>query len=161
MKRDHPLYWSGSTYTVWDINPQPWTPTRVPKRGSSVKDGKLADYQEAVREAVENALTDHEPYTGNLTVKFYFWRSTAHGNQADATNLQKATEDALQYVLYGNDRANRHVCSEIIEQNVDERPCIIIVVEPYKPSKITKPEPPREVGRFEDDTWEAPEEELF
>ena len=60
------------------------------------------------------------------------------GNYADSTNLQKSTEDALQGLLYGNDRETRYVSSEIVDQGPDVHPCIVVHLEPWAgPSQDT------------------------
>lgn len=121
---------------VVPVNPIPW---RVPpfsvgrgKNGGvfprAGKDAELAAYQEAVREAV----ADHRdcrmlepPYA----LEFWFSRrldrhSAASGRKtqqhiADATNLQKSTEDALQGLVIDNDANVETVVSHIVEQGPD------------------------------------------
>jgi Holliday junction resolvase RusA-like endonuclease len=78
---------------------------------------------------------------GDVDVYFWFWQKleTYEGpsgrkvtkKAADATNMQKATEDALQKILFDNDRQNRRVGSEIVEQGPDVNPGIIIKVCAY------------------------------
>jgi len=97
--------------------------------------GRLEAYKEAVREE----LTGAEPLTWKeFQLTFYFWRkleahlTTESGkkvrrHQVDATNMQKALEDALQGVILDNDRDVRRIESVIVEQSMDcETPRIII-----------------------------------
>lgn len=138
-----------------DINPEPWVVGNI---GVSRRDGKLgawmganqqlATYQEAVREVVK--YSDFRKREGDLSVTFYFWRrqddyELGSGKRhrkhvADATNMQKATEDALQGILFDNDRSNRHVQSYVMEQGPDVRGMIVVSVESF-----AKPELPRPV----------------
>ena len=146
-------------YAVWGINPEPWRTPGIPKRGYPVKDGKLQAYQDALADEIveQNKVTMHD---GFLVVEFYFWRNTQFNKPADATNCQKATEDALQGILYLNDKKNRRVTSEIIEQSTETEPLILIRVSNWEPSVIRPPER-KVIGRFQDDKWKPPKEELF
>src|SRR5687768_284355 len=97
------------------LNPEPWTaPSVSVGRGKGGKvfpqvyaNAQLKAYQEAVREEARSQLPDKwEPYEGEILLHFYFWRQMAdyeshqakrvRKHQADVTNMQKATEDALQ-----------------------------------------------------------------
>lgn len=49
----------------------------------------------------------------------WFWRNTERANIADATNMQKATEDALQGILLANDRDVVRVGSRVVAQGTD------------------------------------------
>lgn len=130
------------------INPEPWeAPGMAVGRGKggkpypmAVKSGRLEAYQAAIRESIQAAYPDlpTAPPDMRLKVTFAFWRQldsytkdtgrTASRNVADVTNMQKALEDALQGVLYVNDRNNKNVKSLIIEEGPDVEPCIIIAV---------------------------------
>lgn len=154
------------TYWVTGINPEPWaigTPFRRGKGFGISPNGKLKAYQEALADefALQNA--HGEALTGDLKVRFLFWRSTAHAQPCDATNLQKATEDALQGVLYANDRSNRDVRGVIMEQTPTTSPHILIIVQPFDPDEfggIVVPET-HEVPKWAGSDWVEPEEELF
>jgi len=154
-------------YLVWGVNPEPWRSPGVPGKGRATKDGKQDAYQQALRdEIVEQnpnigAFNFLEFAGAPLSVEFFFWRSSAHNKQVDATNIQKATEDALQGILYTNDKANRHVESTICEQTVDTYPAILIRVSVFDPGIIPELPPRPTVGKFEDDEWTPPEKELF
>jgi Holliday junction resolvase RusA-like endonuclease len=133
-----------------DLNPQPWTPgtavTRAGRGGKGrfttmIKDPQLETYQEAVREAMYKKYPDivRFPKGVDLAVEFYFWRQLERasdaegkkhrGKRADATNLQKALEDALQGVLYDNDSSIVDIRTTIVDQAQDTSPCIVINIE--------------------------------
>ena len=121
-----------------DINPEPWA---VGPLGVSRHGGKLTPYMgrnqqlDAYKEAVRDELITR--YPGLIKVMppyyeldFFFWRNqaiyegankTVQKNIADATNMQKATEDALQGMLIENDRQVVHVSSTIVAQGPDVR----------------------------------------
>lgn len=147
---------------IWDINPEPWTSPTIPRRGRPAKDGKLVAYQQAVQDEIEEMrqgkffeleMYDPDDYV-HLTI--YFWRSSAHGQQADATNLLKSTEDALQGILFKNDRKNWHVESAIVEQTPETRPCIVIDHDYYRKPVIDRGLPPEMPGLFADSNYEDP-----
>jgi len=159
--KDHHHYW------VTGINPEPWAIGSPYRRGSKSlgisPNGKLKAYQEALADEFAQQNAHGQAHEGSLKVTFYFWRSSAHGNVADATNLQKATEDGLQGVLYANDRRNLHVSSVIMEQQPSTSPHILIVVEPFDRAlydDIITPEV-HEVPKWAGSNWVEPEEELF
>ena len=132
------------------INPEPWTAPDVSigygkgRRPYPIvsKGERLRFFQEAVKESIEMAyphgFTLPEPGTP-IRVTFLFWRQldsytkesgrTASRNVADATNMQKATEDALQKVLFGNDRDNKSVKSVVMAEGPDVAPRIIAIIE--------------------------------
>lgn len=146
------------TVTIWDINPEPWrTPGIVNRR--AVKDGKLVAYQESIR---DHLTGKYEPEEGVWHVQFFFWRSSQHGQPADATNLQKATEDACQEILFTNDKENLHVESILCEQTPTTRPCIIIWIDDFDPAVIPDRGPePAAPAMFEGSEWTPPKEDAF
>lgn len=120
------------SYTL-HLNPEPWAVGTVAYNRVS-PNLTLKAFQEAVREE----LSDVSPLPeGEYQLQFYFWRQQAvyldmadrkrQRNQADATNMQKALEDALQGVLFDNDRSVRKISSVIMDQGPDVEPGIIIV----------------------------------
>ena len=151
--------------TVWDINPEPYKSTGIPHRGKPVKDGKLEAFQEALADEVRGMVVNEDDMFMDdefLYVSFYFWRSSQHGKPADATNLQKATEDALQGILYYNDKHNLHVESMICEQAPDTRPSIMIRIREFDPRTIPdRGDPPSRPTKFEGTTYVPPEEGIF
>lgn len=143
---------SGRWYVLHGINPEPWKvgPISIGRRGERLfpivgADSQLVAFQSAVREAITNAA---EMIDGELELKFFFWRRRAQysgakkevtKNEVDATNMQKATEDALQGLVMENDKLVRRVSSEIVEQDVDVTPLVVIYAEPwvaFDPSQI-------------------------
>lgn len=133
-----------------NINPEPWAIGPV---GYARRNGKMSAYvgrnqqldafKEAVKEQVEEMmkLGMEKKMTGKLSVTFFFWREQAayktpqarmhRKHEADATNMQKATEDALQGLLYDNDKDNSHVQSYIVDQGPDVTGRIVIVIEEW------------------------------
>lgn len=133
----------GTTWFCIGINPEQWRvgPLSVGRRGGKLypiagRDQQLAAYQEAVREELGDRF---ELLTGPMRIRFYFWRQTEayeregkklRRNEVDATNLQKALEDALQGVLFENDRDTRDIRSVIVEQGQDVIGKILFSIEP-------------------------------
>ena len=125
------------------VNPEPWTsPTSsTGRKGGRVvafshKNARLRAYQAMIREEVE-AFHDHVPFAESVQVEFYFWRALEQyevngklrrRHAADATNLQKALEDALQGLLFTNDRNVTRIMSQMVEQGPDVEPGIVIKV---------------------------------
>lgn len=124
------------------VNPEPWA---IGDLAVGKKNGKfypyigpnhqLVAYKQAVIEELQDQGVSQVPYE-SYHLKFFFWRrlDTYRGGRkhlADATNLQKATEDALQGTLIGNDRDVRSIYSEIVSQGPDVKPCVIISVDEY------------------------------
>lgn len=138
-------------YALPGINPEQWAigPLSVTNRGGTKRpfvgpNQSLLTYQKAVQTELERQgvtkLVDRE-----CELTFYFWRrldryATAAGrgharHVADATNMQKALEDALQGTLITNDRLVRRISSEVVEQSPDTHPGIIICLKsPYQPT---------------------------
>lgn len=131
------------------VQPEPWCigPVSIGRKnghsfGRVGPDPTLKAYQEAVRAELLHMNAKMLPDADyELEILVYrqieTYSSAATGrtvvrNQADATNLLKATEDALQGVLISNDRHFRKVSLEIIEQTRDTEPCVFIMILPYK-----------------------------
>lgn len=133
---------SGDWYIIDGINPEPWeAPTgearrkKAPAKGfyvQMVSTEKQRSYQDAVRDAMKDTYGEPDMATVDIAVSFFFWRQKS--NIADATNLQKSTEDALQGILFKNDRQVKKVSSEIVEQEDDTEPLILIHVGPRVPT---------------------------
>lgn len=154
-----------SFYWITGINPEPWaigTPYRRGSKGLGISpNGKVKSYQDAVREEITLQNGHVKMHEGELAVTFYFWRtSNVRGQVADASNMSKSTEDALQDILYGNDRVNRDVRGVIMEQSPETKPHILIVVKPFVLPVIV---PPPEVlaPKWAGSDWQEPEEEMF
>lgn len=117
---------------IINVNPEPWAigPVGVSRRNGKLipyvgRNAQLAAYQEAVRED----LGPQELMEGKFHLSFIFFRNRAEyetpqarthrKHEADLTNLQKATEDALQGVLFKNDKDVIEVHSIMAEQGPD------------------------------------------
>lgn len=115
------------------VNPDPWAigPLSVGrgKNGYFPRIGPnatLVAFKEEVRSHFPEPRT---PVDHPVELEFFFWRrlekwindkgKTNTRNEADATNMQKACEDALQDVLIVNDRQVKSVTSHIMEQSED------------------------------------------
>lgn len=129
---------------VLDLNPEPWAIGPV---GYARRNGKMSAYVgrnqqlDAYKQAVAEEVGDgHELIEGRVKLRFYFWRNradyttpqarSARKNEADATNMQKATEDALQGVLFKNDKDVNDVRSVVVEQGPNVKGRIVIGVAP-------------------------------
>lgn len=139
-----PLKADGRLWYVLNLNPVPWTAGEVAfaskeggKRRTYMRPSKdLKNYQQAIKDEMEEWLTI--PFASEIDVLFVFSRSLdeivrggarkSRVHQADATNMQKATEDALQGILFPNDNQNRVVHSIIYEQEADIEPYVAIGV---------------------------------
>lgn len=121
---------------VCRVNPDPWAigPVSVGRRGGKLypivgRNEQLATYQEAIRSEV-----GLQPFiVGGVGLHFYFWREVPEERKyrkhdADATNLQKATEDALQGLLFDNDRLVVEVGSTLVHQGPDVIGQVVIAV---------------------------------
>lgn len=136
--------------TLPDINPEPWTAPGMgvkrfngKMRAVAFKSAALKAYQEAVGHAFEERYPDWAPLEGDVSLGLYLWRQlpTYEGSRgwvrkhtADATNLQKALEDALQGRLFANDRQVREVRTVVVEQGFETRPFIAIQIGQFEPS---------------------------
>lgn len=138
-----------SYLTITGVNPEPWEIGQpfAKRHGGKLTAGispspKLRAYQDALREEVGEFVSPIYALDAELEVYFWFWRQieefktptgrTSHSNYADSTNLQKATEDALQDLVYGNDRLNRRVGSEIVAQSQTTQPAIVVRLTSYQ-----------------------------
>ena len=136
--------------TFWfilPINPEPWSVGPVAYNGKTKKpfmgrNQQLDAYKQAVREQIEIKYPTVKPLEGPIELGLWFWRQRAEyqnklnnrkttKNKVDTTNMQKATEDALQGVLYPNDKEVRKVYSETVSQGADIEPRIIIMLKSY------------------------------
>lgn len=127
------------TWIIPEINPEPWTSPEVSigRRGGKLapqvfKREQLRAYQEAVADFIQRTYAPVAVET-ELALQFYFWREldTPQSKKADATNLQKSTEDALHELLFVNDRQVQDVRSIICEQDVGVEPTIVIRWGPF------------------------------
>lgn len=141
-----------SSWIYLDINPEPWAvgTLSVGRRNGKpfprmARNESLHTFKEEVREALGGRV-DMMP-EGVYDLHFYFSRRLdtyrgesgrlANAHVADATNMQKALEDALQGILMDNDRDVRRITSEIIAQGPDVKPFIVIEYKMYVPTTYT------------------------
>lgn len=138
---------------VWEIiqlNPEPWAigPLSV-GRSSKGFYPKIGPNQQLV--AFKEAVAEHfagrkvEMFTGEVELQLYFWRrldvyETPAGRKsskknADLTNLQKGIEDALQGILFKNDRSVKKVTSVEMEQSREVMPMVIVGVRDFIPEE--------------------------
>jgi len=131
-------------YLLDGINAEPWTAPSVGtgRHGGKVittvyKNEQLRSFQAAVAEAMERQYPDAPKLDGPIELEFYVWRQQAvyagtkrkvQKHQVDATNVQKALEDALQGYLYSNDREVHQISTTIMVQGPDVEPRILIGV---------------------------------
>lgn len=144
---------NGVNWFCIGINPEPWAvgPLQVGRRNGKVfptmgRNAGLAAYQEAIREELGD---DFIPIKGKQIVRFYFWRNqptylTEAGRMhqkhvADVTNMQKALEDALQGVIFDNDRDTWDIRSVIVDQGPDVIGKVLFSVEPLGAWSLTIP----------------------
>lgn len=141
-------------YVLPGINPVPWT---SPEVSIGKKNGKmfpmvyasaeLKTYKESVKEEMEDRYPDVEAIEDEVGLKLYFWRRLDEmksnrrrkGHVADATNLQKATEDALQGILFKNDQQVIHAESWVMAQHDEVDPLIVIELV-WHPDRPTLPD---------------------
>lgn len=151
MSKRYPLHVEGRLWYVLSLNPVPWA---VGELGfSTQKSGKkrvymapnkdLKLYQEAIREELEKFDTielatevDLELIFNRALDEIFRGKHASRARRADATNMQKATEDALQGILFPNDNQNRVVRSIIREQSQDADPCVAIGVKVTNDKKV-------------------------
>lgn len=134
-------------YVLPGLNPIPWTsPSVAIGRGKGGKPypivhsaAELKNYKEAVADALRSHYPDAPLIEDEVAVTFYFWRRLdsldkgkgkrkSRTKEADATNMQKSTEDALQGILFKNDNQVVHAESWIMGQADDVEPMVAIRV---------------------------------
>lgn len=129
-----------------DLNPVPWRVGPVyasrskttHKLGGGVgRDQEVHAYQEAIR--AEIAKQSPEMIEGKFKLVIFFWREMtdyrtpqsrrARSHEADSTNMYKATEDALQGILFKNDKDNVAGRAYIVEQKENIYGKVLIGIE--------------------------------
>lgn len=138
-------------FVYLDVNPQPWAvgPLAIGKRNGKMfpkmnRNEAVHDFKEAVRGELEGMVRMLP--AGEYDLSFYFWRRLdsyvaesgrkAAAHVADATNMQKALEDALQGIVIDNDRDVRRVFSEIVEQGPDVVPGIAVYATSFEEREL-------------------------
>lgn len=131
-------------YLVEGLNPEPWQASKAARGANHInffKPEGLRVYQESLKEMFVEQNPQAVDVPGDIRLWFFFWRQlnlnemfegkNTRTHVADATNLQKSTEDALQGVLFANDRNVRDARSVIIAQSDDTEPAILIGIGGY------------------------------
>lgn len=135
------------------INPEPWAigSLSVGRRNGKVfpsigPNAQLVAFQEAIREEFDGLTPEDHYQNKRMKITFYFWRNlsayktpsgrTHRKHVADATNMQKALEDALQGILFHNDRTNRDIRSVVVKQGHGIKGKILIHIEFEGPSIV-------------------------
>lgn len=148
------------TYITIPLNAEPWAigPLGIGYKGKKpyptvAPNPQLASFKEAVKEHFEGG-TYTLPYA-EVEIEFYFWRRLDQyfgpsgrrvtKSAADATNLQKGLEDALQGILFGNDRNVRSVKSVIMDQSRTTEPMILVCATQFHNPLEFPPDIPSEI----------------
>jgi Holliday junction resolvase RusA-like endonuclease len=128
-------------YVIPGINPVPWTSPEVSigRKGGKVfpqvyASAELKNYKTALAEEVQEKYPDVDVIEDEIALRFFFWRRLDEmrgnrrrkGHVADATNLQKAAEDALQGVLFKNDQQVVHAESWVMAQHDAVEPLVVV-----------------------------------
>lgn len=122
----------------WEIGPVGWRTEAGKRRPVIGPSPQLVTYQKALKNELKGMSLP--PATFDIVrFEFYFWRRLdTHKSFAgtksrdvvakvsDATNMQKATEDALQNILLVNDRQVKDIRSVIVEEGPGVDPGVII-----------------------------------
>ncbi len=150
-------------YFVGGINPEPWTAPSFARRNKGKSDvyksESLRVYQEAIAEEFVRLYPNVKPTDEPCEITFCFWRELgrykvgdgrkSQRHVADATNMQKATEDALQGILYTNDNLVTIVRSVIMQQDEDTDPGVLILFNRH-------PRIPSDCAKYASDVRDAP-----
>lgn len=143
---------------VLAINPEPWAvgPAGVARKNGKLvpyigRNQQLAEYQEAIREAI-GPIDESEIIKSRIRLVMFFWRHRAdwqtpqarraRKNEADDTNMLKATEDALQGLLFINDKDTNDIRGVIVEQGPDVVGKIVLGIEASAPIPLAISEIP-------------------
>lgn len=136
---------SNGQWFVLDLNPYPWKvpPFSAGRKGNALfvragRDDGLHTFKEAAREQI--ARQDPRMIEGPVELRMWFWRNVpvtikangrkSTGQHADTTNLQKATEDALQGLTFANDTDVEYVASHRVSQGPDVPGLVVVYVRP-------------------------------
>lgn len=128
---------------ILEINPDPWAIGPV---GYARKNGKMTAYVgrnqqlDAYKQAVAEEMQSKNPklLEGKIGLVLFWWRTIeeyttpqsrkARSHDADNTNIQKATEDALQGILYKNDKDVVFNQTTMVEQSPDTPGRVVVGV---------------------------------
>lgn len=139
------------------INPVPWT---APSVSIGRKGGKpyplvyssteLKTFKSGLAEEIKDNYPDAPMIEDEIGLEFFFYRRLdsldrgksrrrARAHEADATNMQKSAEDALQGVLFKNDSQVISAHSWVMEQGEDVNPLVVIHLT-WHPERPTLPD---------------------
>lgn len=130
-----------------EVNPEPWAigPVGYSRRGGKMsayvgRNVQLDSYKEAIREEMTEQWDDAPMIEGKVRLRLLLWRRrdeyktpqarTHRKHEADATNMQKALEDALQGICFANDRDVQDVRTIVVEQGPEVYGHILVGIEP-------------------------------
>lgn len=165
---------------VLPLNPEQWRigPVSAGRRkGGGYYSPKIGQDQQlfAFQSAVKNAIGKDELLeVGDIELTFFFWREQAtyagtnekqiQKHQVDATNMQKATEDALQGILMHNDNQVREIRTVIMEQGPNVQPMIVLSIDMWSgpnvdeiPGYVWKKMVEADKPRVIDNSWGGPD----
>lgn len=133
-----------TTFIIEGLVSEPWTAPTFVRRGNggyASKNERLRIYQNALAEAVRDKYPNAPCLDCDITFDLYIWREleqyeTESGRRqtrkrADRSNLLKATEDALQGILFFNDRQIRDGRTHVVKQEVGIESLIEIRIEEW------------------------------
>jgi Holliday junction resolvase RusA-like endonuclease len=136
----------------WEIGPVGWRTVAGKKQPAIGPSPQLKTYQKALKTELEKMNLSPATFE-KVRLEFYFWRrldthKSFAGNKprdvvakvSDSTNMQKATEDALQGYLLINDRQVKDIRSVIVEEGPDVDPGVIvkmILIEESSPINVS------------------------
>lgn len=133
---------------VLQVNPEPWkTPpfSAVRKGGRAIVVAGRDETSHITKEAIAAELLAQgaEMMDPPYMIHFLFYRHrehyvsekgrNLHKREADGTNMQKLTEDAMQGVLITNDVKVRFISSQVVEQSKTAPALIVILIETGHP----------------------------
>ena len=127
------------------VNPEPWA---IGDLSVGRKNGKMFpmvgrnNQLHMYKEAIKEELGDPGVWIdGKIELAFFFWRRrddyktpqarTHRKHEADLTNLQKATEDALQGILFKNDKDVAKITSFMIAQGAEVNSKVVIGIREF------------------------------
>ena len=130
---------------VLEINPEPWKvgPVSVGRKNGKIfpmvgRDQQLYNYQMALKDEFKRIYGEVTQLDRDMkfTLTAYFWRNRAEyttqaqrehrKHEADGTNLYKATEDAMQGVLYKNDLNNINGNWIMMDQGPEAKSLVVL-----------------------------------
>lgn len=100
----------------------PWKAPHTTRTGHSYKDKTLVDWQETVKLYARLAMAGSKPYSFPVELHMTFWLEPG-GRYPDTSNLTKGSEDALEEIVFVNDR---QVTDNVARRRFGPEDCVII-----------------------------------